>query len=113
MPPVTPGPDPDEGGIAWHRTVVEFGLGLGVMAVVLLTPRVDAQGPSQGELRKPFIGTWRLVSIEGGTPGGQATRGARPTGLIVYDETEPRETTGCPCDTGSSRPIHDCDPGWR
>lgn len=41
------------------------------------------QGKSQAELRKPLIGTWRLVSIEGGaTPG---NRGTKPTGLIVYD----------------------------
>jgi hypothetical protein len=38
---------------------------------------------SQAELRKPLIGTWRLVSIEGGTT--QANRGTRPTGLIYYD----------------------------
>ena len=41
------------------------------------------QTKSQSELRKAFIGTWRLVSIEGGTT--QANRGARPTGLIYYD----------------------------
>jgi hypothetical protein len=41
------------------------------------------QGKSQAELRKPIIGTWRLVSIEGGaTPG---NRGTKPTGLIIYD----------------------------
>lgn len=41
------------------------------------------QHKSQAELRKAFIGTWRLISIEGGTT--QASRGARPTGLIYYD----------------------------
>ena len=38
---------------------------------------------SQAELRKPLIGTWRLVSIEGGTT--PTNRGTRPTGLIYYD----------------------------
>jgi hypothetical protein len=42
------------------------------------------QMKSQAELRKPFVGTWRLVSIEGGaTPG---NRGSKPTGLIIYDD---------------------------
>lgn len=41
-----------------------------------------AQERSQAELRKPFVGTWRLVSIEGGN--NPAGRG-KPTGLIVYD----------------------------
>jgi hypothetical protein len=43
------------------------------------------QAKSQAELRKAFIGTWRLVSIEGGTTA--ATRGTKPTGLIYYDST--------------------------
>jgi lipocalin-like protein len=38
---------------------------------------------SQAELRKTFIGTWRLISIEGGTT--RANRGTKPTGLIYYD----------------------------
>ena len=41
------------------------------------------QGKSQAELRKPFIGSWRLVSIEGGND--PATRGSKPTGIIMYD----------------------------
>lgn len=45
---------------------------------------VDArQDTSQAELRKPFLGAWRLVSIEGGA--NQAALGTRPTGLIYYD----------------------------
>jgi len=46
--------------------------------------RVEAgQARSQAELRKPFVGTWRLISIEGGnTP---ANRGPKPTGIIMYD----------------------------
>ncbi len=57
-----------------------------VIAVALLGAdwRAEAgQARSQAELRKPFVGTWRLVSIEGGnTP---ATRGSKPTGIIMYD----------------------------
>ncbi len=41
------------------------------------------QGPSQAELRKAFVGTWRLVSIEGGA--NPENRGQKPTGLIIYD----------------------------
>ncbi len=41
------------------------------------------QGKSQAELRKPFVGTWRLVSIEGGA--NPTNRGEKPTGLIIYD----------------------------
>jgi hypothetical protein len=43
------------------------------------------QAKSQAELRKSFIGTWRLVSIEGGA--NPATRGTKPTGIIFYDST--------------------------
>ncbi len=43
----------------------------------------EGQGKSQAELRKPFIGSWRLVSIEGGN--NPATRGSKPTGIIIYD----------------------------
>ena len=42
------------------------------------------QGKSQAELRKPFVGTWRLISITGGNAPASATRG-KPTGLIIYD----------------------------
>jgi hypothetical protein len=41
------------------------------------------QTRSQAELRKPFIGTWRLVSITGGNNPGY--RGSNPTGVIMYD----------------------------
>ena len=55
-----------------------------VVAALLGFSRLTAQQPkSQAELRKPLVGTWRLVSIEGGaTP---ANRGQAPTGLIYYD----------------------------
>jgi Lipocalin-like domain len=42
------------------------------------------QTRSQAELRKPFIGTWRLVSITGGNNPGN--RGSNPTGIIMYDD---------------------------
>ena len=42
-----------------------------------------SQVRSQAELRKPFVGSWRLVSIEGGN--NPTTRGSKPTGLIMYD----------------------------
>jgi len=42
------------------------------------------QEKSQPELRRPFIGSWRLVSIEGGND--PVTRGPKPTGIIMYDE---------------------------
>lgn len=40
------------------------------------------QGKSQAELRKPFVGSWKLVSITGGA--NPAARG-KPTGIIIYD----------------------------
>ena len=48
---------------------------------------VGGQSARQGETSKRFIGTWRLASIVGGTAAGAATRGAHPTGVIVYDAT--------------------------
>jgi hypothetical protein len=42
-----------------------------------------SQGQTQAELRKPFVGSWRLVSIEGGN--NPTTRGSKPTGIIMYD----------------------------
>lgn len=40
------------------------------------------QGKTQTELRAPFVGSWRLVSITGGNP--VPPRG-KPTGIIIYD----------------------------
>lgn len=62
-------------------------LGLGSVAAVLASfaSVVLAQGKSQEELRKPIVGTWRLISIEGG-PENAANRGAKPTGIIMYDQ---------------------------
>jgi hypothetical protein len=64
----------------WKLAVV-----VGVSCVALLGfPGASAgQGKSQAELRKPFIGTWKLVSITGGA--NPATRGSKPTGVIMYD----------------------------
>ena len=58
-------------------------LGLALAMVCASTATVTAQQMSQGELRKAFVGTWRLVSITGGA--NPAARG-KPTGLIIYDE---------------------------
>jgi hypothetical protein len=59
--------------------------GLVVAAAALLElSHLGAQQPkSQAELRKAFVGTWRLVSIEGGA--NPTTRGPKPTGVIYYD----------------------------
>lgn len=56
------------------------------LAVLLVGGSVatSGQGKSQAELRKPFVGTWRLVSITGGANPAAAARG-KPTGLIIYD----------------------------
>ena len=57
-------------------------LGLALAVVCASTANLAAQQKSQAELRKAFVGTWRLISITGGnTP---AARG-KPTGLIIYD----------------------------
>src|SRR5216684_3322240 len=68
---------------------ISMSKGVGVVVGLVLHVLLGAGGgeagqmKSQAELRKPFVGTWRLVSIEGGaTP---ANRGAKPTGLIIYD----------------------------
>src|SRR5262245_19512781 len=58
------------------------------IVMTLIGPASDwrskaAQPQSQSELRKPFIGTWRLVSITGGNRPGN--RGPNPTGIIMYD----------------------------
>jgi Lipocalin-like domain len=66
------------------RTTVVLGLGTVLSVVSALVSTSQAQGKSQAELRKPFIGTWRLVSIEGGAQNA-ANRGAKPTGIIMYD----------------------------
>jgi hypothetical protein len=44
-----------------------------------------SQAQSQGEVSERFVGTWRLISIEGGA--NTSNRGAKPTGLIYYDAT--------------------------
>ena len=68
------------------RAVLVVLLGAAVCGLAASAGDAGAQGKSQAELRKPFIGTWRLVSIEGGSPTAAATRGDRPTGLIIYDQ---------------------------
>lgn len=61
-------------------------VGLVCMAITLYSGYVGAgagQGKSQAELRKAFVGTWRLLSIEGGA--NSLNRGPKPTGLLIYD----------------------------
>ena len=60
-------------------------LGTVLVALAASAPVGRAQGKSQEELRKPFVGTWRLVAIEGG-PENAANRGPKPTGIIMYDQ---------------------------
>src|SRR5262245_39510131 len=67
------------------RSILLPTIGSILAIVAALTAAVHAQGKSQEELRKPFIGTWRLVSIEGSAQS-TAARGARPTGIIMYDQ---------------------------
>lgn len=66
------------------RTTLVLGLGTVLSILAALASTGSAQGKSQEELRKPFVGSWRLVSIEGG-PENAANRGAKPTGIIMYD----------------------------
>lgn len=65
------------------RVVVVVRVALAV-ALMAASWGVEArQAKSQAELRKSVVGTWRLVSIKGGT--NRANRGNKPTGLIMYD----------------------------
>ena len=66
-----------------RNVAVVVGLSL-FMSLLCVALRVEAgQGKSQAELRKQLVGTWRLVSIEGGA--NPNNRGAKPKGLIIYD----------------------------
>lgn len=65
---------------SWKRAVAA---GAWCAALYGLAGVAAAQGRSQAELRKPFIGTWKLVSITGGA--NPANRGPKPTGVIMYD----------------------------
>jgi hypothetical protein len=66
------------------RMTLVVGLGTVFSVLAAWAAIGHAQGKSQEELRKPFVGTWRLVSIEGGAQNA-ANRGAKPTGIIMYD----------------------------
>ena len=64
----------------------KFASVVAVLAIAALGgywPAAAGQDKSQRELRKPFVGSWRLVSIEGGN--NPTTRGSKPTGIIMYD----------------------------
>jgi len=56
---------------------------LALLAGVLAAPTHDVRAQS-AETR--FVGTWRLVSIQGDSAGTQ-NRGPRPTGYIYYDDS--------------------------
>lgn len=60
-------------------------VGLGGIFLTAAVVTLTGQGKSQAELRKPFIGTWRLVTIEGNNQQSSANRGSKPTGIIMYD----------------------------
>ncbi len=65
------------------RKIAAVGVVLAIVGLGGYWQAAAGQGKSQAELRKPFVGSWRLVSIEGGN--NTTTRGSKPTGLIVYD----------------------------
>jgi hypothetical protein len=66
------------------RTMLAAALGL-VVAAAALPFAVGSQAPSGGDSRTRFVGTWRLVSIQGGA--NTTNRGSTPTGMIYYDAT--------------------------
>jgi len=71
------------------KLVMALGLALALVGGPNATAAAG-QGKSQADLRKPFVGTWRLISITGGNnPAARGNGGDRwgenPTGLIIYD----------------------------
>ncbi len=56
------------------------------ICVIGITMQIDAgsqrQSPAASDIQKRFIGSWRLVSIDGAP---NPNRGAHPSGLIYYD----------------------------
>jgi len=64
------------------RLVTTVGLALLVVGFGFTAAAGARQGTSQAELRKAFVGSWKLVSITGGA--NPAARG-KPTGIIIYD----------------------------
>jgi hypothetical protein len=65
------------------RKVAAAGVVIAVCGLGVSWMAEAGQSKSQAELRKPFVGSWRLVSIEGGN--NPTTRGGKPTGIIIYD----------------------------
>jgi hypothetical protein len=61
---------------------------LATSAVVALVAAFGAVGHPPGTApetrRAPLVGTWRLVAIDGG-PENDVNRGAKPTGILMYD----------------------------
>ena len=59
-----------------------------VVAALLAIPSLAGQKSIDGSVRKPFVGAWRLVSIETIRPNGEVIYpfyGKHPEGLIMYD----------------------------
>jgi len=54
--------------------------------LILFCLAVTSAAPRPDELTQKFIGAWRLVSIEGNSPG-RTNFYDRPTGLIMYDSS--------------------------
>lgn len=73
-----------------NSKAVSIGLAAVIIAAGGIQGLAGGQAKTQAELRKPFVGTWRLVTIEGGPQSGPqsvpANRGRKPTGLIMYDQ---------------------------
>jgi len=68
------------------RAIKMLGTALLFVALFTLLPgNSSGQSAPQVGVAKRFVGTWRLISITGGTPETPNYRGAHPTGLIYYD----------------------------
>jgi hypothetical protein len=65
-----------------HVSLLTKVIGLSLLGFIM---SASAQSPSpKGDAAK-FVGTWKLVSITGLSPEQAKTRGAHPTGMIIYD----------------------------
>jgi hypothetical protein len=64
----------------------KFLLGVAALATLAFPAAANAQTVAQGEAAKRIVGLWRLVAM---TSGGNVNpeRGARATGMILYDAT--------------------------
>jgi hypothetical protein len=69
--------------VSMSRKIATIGVVLAIAGLGGYWQATASQAKSQAELRKPFVGSWRLLSIEGGN--NPTTRGSKPTGIIMYD----------------------------